>query len=176
MIRKFLRVFRVTVVVGLTLGAALTLGCGIVGFFTQVEVMIPDRPLFVVGEQQFVVVFVDGRVNFWRYTVVDTAQKTRRTHWVVLPQLRLVVLGCDESGFTFPNSAPNAGVHMKADRILVGLLLPVVLFGAYPSAVFYRGPLRRHRRRKRGLCLACGYNLTGNTSGTCPECGRATTS
>lgn len=21
-------------------------------------------------------------------------------------------------------------------------------------------------------CLACGYNLTGNTSGTCPECGR----
>jgi len=21
------------------------------------------------------------------------------------------------------------------------------------------------------LCLKCGYNLTGNTSGTCPECG-----
>ena len=33
-----------------------------------------------------------------------------------------------------------------------------------------RGPLRRWRRRKRGLCLHCGYNLTGNTSGVCPEC------
>lgn len=21
-------------------------------------------------------------------------------------------------------------------------------------------------------CAGCGYNLTGNTSGTCPECGR----
>ena len=34
-----------------------------------------------------------------------------------------------------------------------------------------------HRRRKRRsaglLCLSCGYNLTGNTSGTCPECGTA---
>ncbi|MDB5356511.1 MAG: hypothetical protein JWN24_2964 [Phycisphaerales bacterium] len=23
-----------------------------------------------------------------------------------------------------------------------------------------------------GHCLACGYDLTGNVSGTCPECGR----
>ena len=27
------------------------------------------------------------------------------------------------------------------------------------------------RRRKNGLCLQCGYNLTGNVSGVCPECG-----
>jgi hypothetical protein len=27
------------------------------------------------------------------------------------------------------------------------------------------------KSRFAGLCLACGYNLTGNTSGTCPECG-----
>jgi uncharacterized paraquat-inducible protein A len=30
---------------------------------------------------------------------------------------------------------------------------------------------RRRQRRGKGLCLACGYNLTGNTSGICPECG-----
>jgi hypothetical protein len=26
-------------------------------------------------------------------------------------------------------------------------------------------------RRQTGLCQKCGYNLTGNTSGVCPECG-----
>lgn len=34
--------------------------------------------------------------------------------------------------------------------------------------------LRRRRRRKNNQCLACGYSLTGNTSGVCPECGTAT--
>jgi hypothetical protein len=29
----------------------------------------------------------------------------------------------------------------------------------------------RRRRRASGLCLACGYRLTGNVSGVCPECG-----
>ena len=34
--------------------------------------------------------------------------------------------------------------------------------------------LRKRRldaRRRAGLCTACSYNLTGNTSGVCPECG-----
>jgi hypothetical protein len=26
-------------------------------------------------------------------------------------------------------------------------------------------------RRRRGLCVKCGYNLTGNATGVCPECG-----
>lgn len=41
-------------------------------------------------------------------------------------------------------------------------------------ALFWR-PLERDERRQergaRGLCPSCGYDLTGNTSGTCPECG-----
>ena len=46
-----------------------------------------------------------------------------------------------------------------------------VLFCTYPTIAFIRGPYRRYRRRKKGLCLKCGYNLTGNVSGVCPECG-----
>ena len=45
------------------------------------------------------------------------------------------------------------------------------IFAAYPMLAFFRGPLRRWRRRRRGLCIRCGYNLEGNVSGVCPECG-----
>lgn len=31
--------------------------------------------------------------------------------------------------------------------------------------------LRRKHRKRTGRCQACGYDLTGNQSGTCPECG-----
>ena len=52
-------------------------------------------------------------------------------------------------------------------------LWPICLLAAtYPTLCFTRGPLRRYYRSKRGLCLSCGYSLTGNVSGTCPECGR----
>ncbi len=44
-----------------------------------------------------------------------------------------------------------------------------------PLLVFVRGPLRRKRRRRRGLCVGCGYDLRGNVSGVCSECGRETT-
>jgi len=30
---------------------------------------------------------------------------------------------------------------------------------------------RRAGRRRKGLCTECGYDLTGNVSGKCPECG-----
>lgn len=30
---------------------------------------------------------------------------------------------------------------------------------------------RRAEREARGLCRRCGYNLSGNISGRCPECG-----
>lgn len=34
-----------------------------------------------------------------------------------------------------------------------------------------RAGVRRDARRAAGLCVACGYDLTGNVSGRCPECG-----
>ncbi len=48
--------------------------------------------------------------------------------------------------------------------------VPIAVFAVYPAIAFVRGPLRRYRRRRRGLCITCGYNLTGNESGVCPEC------
>ena len=57
-------------------------------------------------------------------------------------------------------------------RLAMPLWFPLVLFSIYPTIAFVRAPYRRrHLRRKKGLCIHCGYNLTGNVSGVCPECG-----
>ncbi len=55
----------------------------------------------------------------------------------------------------------------------VWMLAPAL--GAWPLVALIRGPVRRHRRRGLGQCLACGYDLTGNTTGICSECATAFT-
>ena len=51
-------------------------------------------------------------------------------------------------------------------------VLPATAGLAFVGAVLLARPLLRTRRRhRRGQCLTCGYDVTGNTSGKCPECG-----
>lgn len=67
--------------------------------------------------------------------------------------------------------------NKSSSRIAYTVWFPtwiIFLIATYPTIAFIRGPLRRWRRwrrRRKGLCLKCGYNLTGNESGVCPECG-----
>lgn len=65
--------------------------------------------------------------------------------------------------------------NRKTPELVYSLHLPLwALFGIlliYPTVALTCGPLRAWRRRNRGLCVKCGYDLTGNTSGICPECG-----
>ena len=68
------------------------------------------------------------------------------------------------------------GLYFRSHKIMLSfvvLIVMFVLFAAYPTLALIRGPLRRWRRRKRRLCLRCGYDLRGNVSGVCPECGTA---
>jgi hypothetical protein len=63
---------------------------------------------------------------------------------------------------------PKAGVHFYCDPVPKRLmLLPPTTLGVYVLFIV----TRRHRRKDRQLCIKCGYNLTGNESGVCPECG-----
>jgi hypothetical protein len=50
--------------------------------------------------------------------------------------------------------------------------MPVLLLLLLPSLWLWS---RWRGRCKNGSCRTCGYNLLGNTSGVCPECGTACT-
>ena len=60
---------------------------------------------------------------------------------------------------------------VRHNKLTISLWLLLATFAVYPGAAFIRGPLRRRRRRRSGRCQRCGYDLTGNVSGRCPECG-----
>lgn len=69
-------------------------------------------------------------------------------------------------------SLPNPPVFVDGWAVAVPFWLLIVLLSAYPMSSFVRGPARKWRRRKRALCVRCGYNLTGLTEPRCPECRR----
>ena len=48
---------------------------------------------------------------------------------------------------------------------------PVLMMGGLYSGLNFFVMATSRRRVRKGVCLSCGYNLTGNTTGTCPECG-----
>jgi hypothetical protein len=51
-------------------------------------------------------------------------------------------------------------------RLTFPLWMPLVLIGLPTGWLWWRD-----RRRVPAGCCACGYDLTGNVSGRCPECG-----
>ncbi len=77
-------------------------------------------------------------------------------------------------GFGYVGGAPfvgDVGTYWRCHKVYCPFWIPTVVFALYPCLAFLRGPVCRWRRRKRNFCVLCGYNLTGNTSGVCPECG-----
>lgn len=72
------------------------------------------------------------------------------------------------SPFSPAEAPPGDGFAHAGIRLWLPSVLLIVAW-----YVLLRVPhrVRRILRAKRGLCLQCGYNLTGNWSGVCPECG-----
>ena len=58
-------------------------------------------------------------------------------------------------------------------RALCPAWLPAACLASYALSIKAYRALRRRYRFAYGLCAQCAYDLTGNISGTCPECGTA---
>lgn len=60
-------------------------------------------------------------------------------------------------------------------RLTFPIWMPFALSCIPPLTILVTRPIARRlrirRRRRRGLCMQCGYSLRGNVSGVCPECG-----
>jgi hypothetical protein len=55
--------------------------------------------------------------------------------------------------------------------IIFPLWLPTGMLTIGCTAPVLRRPAQRWWRKRKGWCLECGYDLTGNRSGRCSECG-----
>ena len=68
-------------------------------------------------------------------------------------------------------------VHVRVspgNEIDAPLWALALLAGVTPPLIRDLNTRLRDRRRTAGLCPSCSYDLTGNVSGVCPECGKAT--
>jgi RNA polymerase subunit RPABC4/transcription elongation factor Spt4 len=112
------------------------------------------------------IAWVAWRLKPWKHRAAHAYRLTILLGLVAAwPALILFLHGTDEMGmrltaavvaFAFFGSLGTIGFYV----IRIGGAI-----GAYPET-------RRRSRIRRGLCVQCGYDLTGNQSGICPECGR----
>lgn len=109
------------------------------------------------------------RRKVWKETYQRT-MKHKHVLWT-WPVALLVFAAIVSLGFWFHGSRFNPGLpHM-----VVGMMSGAI-GGATVAAIMWtmhsRVIQRSLWRQLPHLCSACGYDLTGNTSGVCPECGR----
>lgn len=114
----------------------------------------------------------NGRLIYLRWQGIPSALSVRFESGRVVPVGTLDIENRSDRrfiGITVPHGAVSGG---DADwwPWACPYWLLVLVAGFMPVARFW---IYRRRRAIVGHCVGCGYNLTGNVSGVCPECGKA---
>lgn len=170
---------RKAIIVVLTLGVVASVALGLVSYYkpwTWQSDLVPVWVLFEVKEGT-----VEG---LYSYPIPVPPVRRAPKSWQALGfaylersnvrvhELRAVSGLVDPA--CFRRYEDSAVLHCRTFRVEFPFWAPVIVLVAYPTIAFIRGPLRRWRRRRRGLCVKCGYDLTGNVTGVCPECATPT--
>ena len=88
---------------------------------------------------------------------------------VPLPIVSLMLIG---AGSLFGDAILSGPVTGSTDRKWFGMAIAIAgTLAGIIVLVYYFKTANQRRSHPPGHCLTCGYNLTGNTSGKCPECG-----
>ncbi|HVP13333.1 MAG TPA: hypothetical protein VMV94_19320 [Phycisphaerae bacterium] len=114
------------------------------------------------------------RITWWLLLLCGAAAGYALSFLIVIPASKTLRF----AGFPFIlsmlHSESGNWVDLVTDRTIrlscaVGNMLIWATLFTLPLAL--RFGFFRPRRRSRGKCQACGYDLTSNISGRCPECG-----
>jgi len=65
-------------------------------------------------------------------------------------------------------------IRLDQGDVDIPLWVPFLIL-ALATGWLFSSDHRRRKRRGAGCCEKCRYDLTGNTTGRCPECGSVTT-
>jgi len=130
------------------------------GYFGLLYIQIPDVSLAVLGGVAI------GLVAWRRWWQLSLAYAGTMFGF---PYIFMVLSG----SIWIILDRPGGG-GFAVTLLLNALIVPLALGGAWGAS---RGRYRRAARMASGHCVKCGYDLRGNVSGKCPECGerKATT-
>lgn len=138
------------------------------GLLTGAVGLVSDAPA---GSAEDVPSGISPATGWWSSTLLVKGRRLQ-----IKPSLSF--LGFSIAGFRLSghHSLDGWGVNREVvgttevRKIEMPVWMLASALGVWPLVALIRGPLRRHRRRVLGQCLACGYDLTGNTTGICSEC------
>lgn len=85
----------------------------------------------------------------------------------------------NESGqYVNPSNQARLEARLSKEIAVILSMAAIAFVACFFLARYFSWSARTRRRYAlniaKGLCPACGYDLTANMSGTCPECGRKT--
>ena len=111
-----------------------------------------------------------SRIRVWRQATHEA--RVEFVPWVVLFVAPLIVIfgGILTDAF-LATGLPRLGFPMPLIR-LVSVLVPAGILVVPTSIILHQRIRRRIWQLAPHLCDDCGYDLTANVSGACPECGR----
>ena len=148
--------------------------------FIQTRVLIGDSRGLILTCSQGIVDLAHFRrdpdyIKQWRdvFGSSSTVPEPEMELYTLLRRRAAITKQCSPFTCSSFSVTPDRYMHFLCHYVRCPIWPLSAVCAAYPIVALIRGPLHRWRRGRKGLCIKCGYDLTGNVTGVCPECGEA---